>query len=484
MWTKGLSLSRVGRGSHRPVGVCRSCTRRSQRGAFLVLLVISLPAILAITSLAIDVGWLYERQHHIQVAADAGAIAGGHELLRGDVDEETLEARVRAVVDENCSSGYGDCAATTLDVDVEHPPPAGDCGSSRGGNNNFVAVRVSQPVDFLWGIRTQDVVGCAVARIETAQTTCVVHSCDDGCEEPSKKSKKSKKDEEEAGVCTPSKSRVGIDVKKSARLVAKGCDIVVDSVSEKALLVDGDVSANDGGAVFVVGDASGDGTIYPSPQTLPESSELVGCDVPTDRVCEQPDGLENREVPKKFQKFEDGCEGVEREKLFPGIYADKLTIDDNKSCVELQPGVYVLNQGMSIEHKANVVGDGVTFIDQSPTGKGFTISPQHGGGQVSLSAPESGNCSGYLFFQGYGDDEPEASKKSTKNKITKSKKGVLKLTGEIFLPSEVIEMKKLDATDLELSGLTAYKISVSGGDVEVSGGPNSASGGVATYLTD
>src|SRR5688500_19227772 len=74
-------------------------THRSQRGAVMIFVAVSLAACLAFAVLAIDVGAIFVTRVQLQNAADAAALAGASALLDGDQAEAT--DRAIAVAGEN-----------------------------------------------------------------------------------------------------------------------------------------------------------------------------------------------------------------------------------------------------------------------------------------------------------------------------------------------------------------------------------------------
>ena len=56
---------------------------RDEQGSVLIMTAFSMFALLGFLGLALDVGALYHHRRLLQTAADAGAISGGAEVLRG-----------------------------------------------------------------------------------------------------------------------------------------------------------------------------------------------------------------------------------------------------------------------------------------------------------------------------------------------------------------------------------------------------------------
>ncbi|GAI23673.1 unnamed protein product, partial [marine sediment metagenome] len=53
---------------------------KSENGAVVVIVALSIVALMMVTALTIDVGSLYEERRHLQTVADAAALAGAQQL--------------------------------------------------------------------------------------------------------------------------------------------------------------------------------------------------------------------------------------------------------------------------------------------------------------------------------------------------------------------------------------------------------------------
>ena len=91
--------------------------------------------IVAFMGLAFDSSYFYYEKRRAQTAADAGALAGAQELMRGSSTTITDAARKDTSLNRYTHQVNG------IDVTVNHPPASG----SYVGNNNYVEVIVSRP---------------------------------------------------------------------------------------------------------------------------------------------------------------------------------------------------------------------------------------------------------------------------------------------------------------------------------------------------
>ncbi len=114
--------------------------RSSRRGSILVVGTLSISVLLGFMGLALDASYLYYHKRRMQTAADAGAIAGALELLRGAVGTSSGASRVTAAAkNDTALNGFTDVQGGVT-VTVNNPPLSGPSA----GNNAFVEVIISQ----------------------------------------------------------------------------------------------------------------------------------------------------------------------------------------------------------------------------------------------------------------------------------------------------------------------------------------------------
>ncbi len=112
--------------------------RRSQRGLALVWTTASLTVVIVISSLAIDMGWLYFRRQHVQAAADAAALAGDWALAQGYSDTNANAVATKVLTAE----GYTNDGTTTYPSITLTPH------SNSTANNYSVTVNSNEPMFF------------------------------------------------------------------------------------------------------------------------------------------------------------------------------------------------------------------------------------------------------------------------------------------------------------------------------------------------
>ncbi len=68
---------------------------RGERGAVTVLVAILLPVLILLGSIVIDVAGWYQQSRHLQLQADAGALAGAQDFVPGSCQDASIVNRAR-----------------------------------------------------------------------------------------------------------------------------------------------------------------------------------------------------------------------------------------------------------------------------------------------------------------------------------------------------------------------------------------------------
>ena len=155
----GDAMLRVSRGSSRLA---------NESGSVILIVALSSVCLLGMLGLALDVGYMYHHRRVMQSAADAGAIAGGAEIERGQLTGVVQsEARVGTA-----RHGFTDGTDGVV-VTVHHPPVSG----FYVGNNKFVEVLIEQPLPIfvmrLFGYTNMRIPARAVAGVGGDAKACV-----------------------------------------------------------------------------------------------------------------------------------------------------------------------------------------------------------------------------------------------------------------------------------------------------------------------
>ena len=108
---------------------------KKEKGTIIPLAAIVVLTLVAFMGLAFDASYLYFEKRRAQTAADAGAIGGAQELVRGTPANVTTAAR------KDTSLNRFTHGTNSVDVTVNNPPTSG----THAGNAGFVEVIVTEP---------------------------------------------------------------------------------------------------------------------------------------------------------------------------------------------------------------------------------------------------------------------------------------------------------------------------------------------------
>lgn len=126
--------------------------RRDDSGSALIYVTMTIPVIIALTSLAVDLGYVWYVKTRLQVAADMGALAGASKLYTDDADAVTDLATtyVNLNLPANWTGGNSPTASGTPLIDcIQEIEDMGlTCSSLSGGNALRVTVNAEAPLFF------------------------------------------------------------------------------------------------------------------------------------------------------------------------------------------------------------------------------------------------------------------------------------------------------------------------------------------------
>lgn len=143
---------------------------KSENGAVVVIVALSLVALMMVTALAIDVGSLYEERRHLQTVADAAALAGAQQLPESQDDAETKAyeyAEMHGVTSDNIEVDFDytktlyDTLIDTIIVTAKNPESPLYFARVMGKNSSPVAAQatamIAKPLEVCkkvvpWGI--------------------------------------------------------------------------------------------------------------------------------------------------------------------------------------------------------------------------------------------------------------------------------------------------------------------------------------------
>jgi hypothetical protein len=332
-------------------------THSKEKGTILPLAAVVVLTLVAFMGLAFDASYLYFEKRRAQTAADAGAIGGAQELLRGTPTNVTDAARKDTALNRFTHGSDG------VDVTVNNPPSSGP----HVGNAGFVEVIVTRPRPTWFmqviGVQSSTVKARAVAGLSDS-SGCVYALNRD-----------------------TSNSNNGIFVNGTTNSVFD-CGVYSNSNFRTV-----------GGACVVAPSASYSGTYSNTNGSDPNCGpDQVGHGIPA------VDPMAGRYTmpstsPCTFNNYKQTGGAIV---LTPGVYCGGIDIGGSVSTATFSPGTYVLvGGGMKIGSSANATGTGVTFFNTYPGTQvnkydGITINTS---GTVTFSAPTSGSNKALLFYQ-------------------------------------------------------------------------------------
>lgn len=369
-----MSRERTGR-RHRPGMLLRGLRRwRSDRsGTIAMKLALVLPVLMGGVAMAVDYGWLTVRQSQLQVASDAGALAGAKELSLSDAKRENVAAIVNSVVQAYVTN----------------------VGSANGGNGIKVAaeviadplqvkVTVTAPVKtyFINLPNLPKTIGVtSIARVIGKPNVCVLAL-----------------DPSAAGA---------ISLERNSTVTGNGCSVYSNSAHNWSIRSK-DSAVLKANFICARGGKDGwKGNFDPEPVTDCPSFEDPLADRPEPGVgaCSQSDLV----VTGRSMT------------LGPGTYCGGLTLTKGAD-VTLLEGIYVMKDGpLTVDGNSRLAGRGVGFYLSGHQ----AVLHLAADSVISLEAPTSGGMAGLLMF--------ESRTQPTNGKHTILSNSAAKVIGTIYL---------------------------------------------------
>jgi hypothetical protein len=316
--------------------------RNPQKGAILPFLAIS------------------ELKRRLQTAADAGALAGAHEIHRSN-----REGIKSAALYDAKQNGFEADAETDSVVTVNNPPTEG----RYAGNPGYVEVITEEraPLFFMTAFVDDGYLVRARSVAGVRPDGHCLYVLDDSDND-------------------------AFQVSGGASIDFTNCGVQVNSTDDKAARASGGGLAS-AARWDVTGDTIGDG-FTPQPHTgqPPLADPLADLAPP-----EFGEGCDH------WKKYVDG-----EETLDPGVYCKGITFTST-AVATLNSGTYIImGGGLKVGSGSTVIGDGVTFyITEGAKADHLFYEPItiNGGSVFQVSAPTSGDLKGMLFFEDRTIDE-------------------------------------------------------------------------------
>ncbi len=316
---------------------------QNRPGAILVLVAVSLVGLLGMLALTVDIGAGRRERRIAQTAADAGAIGGGQQILRGQDDGAVYASALSSVV----RNGF-----TASEATISRGPVTG----ARIGDKNYVEVVIAKSIPTIFGgifnSSALNIQVRAIAGIETNSTYCVF------------------------GLRNVGNS---IDI---PGFLETDCGVVANSGIDVGQLFAPLVAA----AGTVDGERGDETIVREGVPPIPDP--LAYLTVPAETIC----NFTNTKVAKNTSVT-----------LTAGVYCGGITIGQG-GVANLGPGTYVLRGGGidGSQNGAELRGNNVTIINTNGPGGDITkFKPIVFGNScyVGLTASTSGYYKGIVIFQ-------------------------------------------------------------------------------------
>jgi Flp pilus assembly protein TadG len=441
---------------------------QGEEGQAVVLFAIMMLALLFAVGLAIDAGQLYSAKRSEQEAADAAAFAGAVVLYqKGSGSEAIAAARTDALTNGYSSGGAcllstpGPCtdAATQTTVSVYWPPISG----SYTGNATHIEVSITRQV------KTSLVPAQAAFNPVRARGVAGSEALNNGYA---------------IMALDPGNTLRGFWTGDNGRVSLNGGGILVNSTSSNAAENDanapGEVVIQSPWALDVTGQATGHWSDLTPPVPVNAGHAQVPdpfAGVPRPKVCTEPPPC----LPAPtaiFTSLPSAVAGVTT--LEPGVYKVKIK-GAGTDVFHLNPGVYILDQGMDTSGNGLVTGSEVFIFNTysnypGPAGLTPTCSDVSltGNGDIDLSAITTGPPYKNLLF--YQDS-------LCANDFEIGGNGNFTGTGSLYLPSALFMLDGNNAT-LTGSQLVARQVEIQQGNITINYDPNNTAQPILPRLAE
>lgn len=346
-------------------------------------------------ALAIDVGYLRYQQRVQQSATDSAAMAAAVEMLYPAANDVVAAAKADAA-----TNGFADNGSSLI-VSVNTPPSSGPNSSNSSAVE--VLVRRKDPLFFanVFGLGSQWIQTRAVARTTTVENACIYAL---------------------SGDITLAGGGGGGITAPTCGLITNANLNITGQANVNALTI-GYVGTGPGGGTYPLGQprksvaASDPCTLYAGCRYL---ANLGATDLHTGCMSQSP-------LPNPIP---------------PGEYCNTLQISGNKT---MSPGLFVLDNGISVGGNASLAGSGVTIYSLGG------VTTLYGHVSVTLSAPTSGSMAGMVYYQPYGNSNTATFDGNAGNDT---------FAGAMYLPSADMTF---NANMPSITFLVAASITMNGG---------------------
>ena len=395
---------------------------RDRQGALLATAAVALPVIVGFAGAGIEVGMWYSDKRDLQTVADAAALSGAFERVRGNPAGLQSAARYEAQRNGFTVSGPNKIA-------VNNPPLSG----SRAGQTTAVEVVLTRPHKLLFSnlLLSADV---AIAARSTAAVATTGEACVLALDR------------------TANNALLG---QGSSIVKMDGCVMASNSVSSTAIDMTGSTTVS-AYSFWTVGDYAKGG-----------SSNVTLTRPPSTHVWELEDplaGFDMGTVPACTVTGKKNYNDKSLVTLNPGVWCGDVTFGAQAN-IELTPGKYFFADGpLTILGGAKVrcscpnATDGVTIILTKKQTATIATVDIKGGADVQLRAPADPNnpFRGVLFYQ----DRRAPSNTGAVNKFNGG--ATMKLEGSIYIPQQAVEFQGNNSATKTCTQIIARTVAFTG----------------------
>jgi hypothetical protein len=396
---------------------------RDRRGALLATTAAALPVIAGFAGLGIETGMWYSDKRDLQTAADAAALSGAFERVRGN--PTGLQSAARHEAQRN---GFAIVATNT--IAVNNPPLAG----SRAGDTKAVEVVLTRPHSLLFSklLMPGDVTIAArsTAAVATTGEACV--------------------------LALDRTANAALNNQGSATIKMDGCVMASNSVSSNAIEMTGSATLT-AYSLWTVGGTDTGG-----------SANVTLARPATTHAWELEDPLANFDMgavpacspnPPYETSYGNGARTIN-----PGVYCGGLAFNSNAD-ITMSPGIYFVTDGnFFVAASAKVrcscpnPADGVTIILTKKNTTTIGTVDIRGGADVQLRAPADANnpFRGVLFYQ----DRRAPVNTTGVNKFNGG--ATMKLEGSIYIPQQGVEFQGNNSESRTCTQIIARTVSFTG----------------------
>lgn len=377
-----------------------SASLSNRRGAMLAFVAVSMVGLLGVLAITIDVGAGNRERRMAQTAADAAALGGGNNILRGHDAASVIAAAQYSATLNHFASG----------VTVRYPPDTG----VYAGNDDFIEVQIDRTIPTRFGSifnkPTLQIQARAVAGAAAWSNYCIIGLAPSGN---------------------------AIDLPNGTQIEATNCSVASNSgidafnIDARSIAAVGAVDIHQTGSSVV---RSG------VPPTLNPFAHLV---IPAETSCDHTNFTVSANVT-----------------LDSGVYCGGITINANRRAT-LRPGTYILRGGgiNASGNGAELYGPasgtapgGVTIINTAgPGGNMAAFRPIVFGNTcyVTLHAPTSGDYRGIVIFT--DPNAPSTGPYSENEFCGKGLEAGPDIRGVIYMPSQTFRLVNANGK-FELAG--------------------------------